>query len=116
MADNQATPIHTVLLTDDADNRVKAMESGIKASSVSEYIRSFKNDTALQDKIAFKTYDIDSSKAPLFPPHLTPSEVHSGIKNGKILQGSFYASRENYLEGTVNVEGYEKSVNMTIDS
>lgn len=46
----------------------------------------------------------------LYPPHLPPQQIHDGIKNGKILQGSFVASRDNYLEGSVNVEGYEKFV------
>lgn len=46
----------------------------------------------------------------LFPTHLTPAQIHDAIKGGKLLQGSFQASRENFLEGQVNVEGYEKPV------
>jgi hypothetical protein len=34
-------------------------------------------------------------------------QINSGVKSGKVLQGVFYLSRTNFLEGTVNVEGRE---------
>lgn len=73
-------------------------------------MKSLPDYPGLQDKLAHKNYDLESSKVSLFPPHLAPTEIHNGIKHGKLLQGSFMASRENYLEGSVNVEGYEKFV------
>lgn len=102
--------IRAILLTDDAGNRKKAQEDGILSCSVADYVKSLVDHPELQDKLAHKNYDLESSKVALFPPHLPPNEIHIGIKNGKILQGSFMASRENYLEGSVNVEGYDKFV------
>lgn len=124
--------IRTVLLTDDAGNREKAIASGLLACSgntkpptifllresmntvyvcaVSDYVKSLTDYPGLQDKLAHKNYDLESSKVSLFPPHLTPADIHERIKNGSLLQGAFQASRENYLEGSVNVEGYEKFV------
>ena len=46
----------------------------------------------------------------LYPEHLPPAQILSGIKSGKLLQGTFYASRENFLEGSVSVEGPEQSI------
>ena len=46
----------------------------------------------------------------LYPEHLPPAQILSGIKSGKLLQGTFYASRENFLEGSVSVEGQEQSI------
>jgi exosome complex exonuclease DIS3/RRP44 len=57
------------------------------------------------------TYELlTGGQEPLFPLHDTPSQIHEGIKSGKLLQGSFLASRENFLEGHVNVEGQDKMV------
>lgn len=78
--------------------------------TVNDYVKSLIDHPSLQDKIAFKNYEVESTKVSLFPPHLTPTEIHNGIKSGKLLQGTFLASTENYLEGSVNVEGYEKFV------
>lgn len=41
----------------------------------------------------------------LFPEHLPLSRIQAGIKSGSFLQGTFRASRDNYLEATVFVQG-----------
>lgn len=48
--------------------------------------------------------EITSSKV-LFPEHLPLSKIQAGIKSGSFLQGTFRASRDNYLEATVFVQG-----------
>ncbi len=48
--------------------------------------------------------EIASSKV-LFPEHLPLSRVQAGIKSGSFLQGTFRASRDNYLEATVFIQG-----------
>lgn len=48
--------------------------------------------------------EITSSKV-LFPEHLPLSRIQAGIKSGSFLQGTFRASRDNYLEATVFVQG-----------
>lgn len=79
--------------------------------SAPEYIGSLENAGFLLDKLSKKDYILDGEgRAPLFPPHLSPAQLHDGIKNGKYLQGSFLASRENFLEGSVNCESVEKFV------
>lgn len=102
--------VKVLLLTDDAENRKKAEAEGITAFSVGDYVRSLTESPYLQDKLSLKEYSNEKSSNPLYPPHLTLVQVHDGIKNGKLYQGSFAASRENYLEGSVNVECFEKPV------
>lgn len=46
-----------------------------------------------------------TSKKVLFAEHLPLSVIQTGIKNGSLLQGTFRASRDNYLEATVFVHG-----------
>lgn len=104
-----------VLLTDDKKNREKAIEDGILCCSVGDYVKAMDEHPTLQDKLSLKDYSMAGNKVAIFPPHLTITEIHDGIKSGKLLQGSFMASRENYLEGSVNVEGYEKFVSLTFN-
>lgn len=104
--------IRVVLLTDDKKNREKAVEEHILCSSVGDYVKALEKHPTLQDKLSHKDYSMEGHKVAIFPPHLTPNEIHEGIKSKKLLQGSFLASRENYLEGSINVEGYEKFVSI----
>lgn len=48
--------------------------------------------------------EIESGKI-IFSEHLPLSKLQQGIKSGTYLQGTFRASRENYLEATVWVHG-----------
>lgn len=107
---DEANAIRVILLTDDKKNREKAIEEGIICCSVRDYIKGVEKYPNLQDKLSLKDFSEDGKKEALFPPHLTPSQIHEGIKEGRLLQGSYQASRENYLEGYANVEGYEKQV------
>lgn len=75
-----------------------------------DYIASLENSSLLLDKLSKHSYTSDTQSRELFSCHLTPVEVHDGVSSGKLLQGTFLASRENFLEGNVNVEGREKPV------
>ncbi|XP_034175685.2 exosome complex exonuclease RRP44-like protein Dis3 [Osmia lignaria lignaria] len=100
----------TVLLTDDVRNRELAIAEGIPVLSMEDYVTSLENLGFLADKLCKKSYGTDSDGQTVFPCHLTPSELHEGIKNGKLLQGTFAISRENFLEGFVKVERAEKEI------
>ncbi|XP_017760739.1 PREDICTED: exosome complex exonuclease RRP44 [Eufriesea mexicana] len=108
--DIDGNKIKTILLTDDARNRELAEKEGIPTITMEDYILSLENSGFLVDKLCKKSYGIISDGPELFPCHFTPSEIHDGIKNRKLLQGTFTASRENFLEGFVNVDGVEKTI------
>lgn len=101
--------VRIVLLTDDANNRDKAQREGILSATVGDYIKSLSDSKHLEDKLSHRNF-ICEGKTALFPSHLTPSEILEGIKAKKLLQGSFQASRENFLEGQVNVEDRDKPI------
>lgn len=75
-----------------------------------EYIKHIKSNANLQDKLAKIDYHQKDNGKEFYPAHLTDVQIHSGIKFGKLQQGVFRASRENYLEGFVNVEGKDYTV------
>ncbi|XP_078045962.1 exosome complex exonuclease RRP44-like protein Dis3 [Augochlora pura] len=102
--------IKTVLLTDDANNRELAEKEGIPVLSMEDYVLSLENSSLLADKLCKRNYGVENNSKPFFPCHLTPVQLHDGIKSGKFLQGTFTVSRENFLEGYVKTEGREKSI------
>ncbi|KAI8129308.1 hypothetical protein FF38_13008 [Lucilia cuprina] len=99
-----------VLITDDAANKEKAEKEGILVATAEEYIKSLVDYPMLIDKLARKSFENEKESLPLFPVHLSPSEILEGIRNNRLLQGSFQASRENFLEGAVRVESYENPI------
>ncbi|XP_026331987.1 exosome complex exonuclease RRP44-like [Hyposmocoma kahamanoa] len=99
-----------VLLTDDENNRKIAQEEGIVCCSVKDYIENVTGFVGLIDKLSKNVMPESYSKDALYPAHLTPAQIHDGIRNGKLYQGTFYASRDNFLEGTANVNGFERSI------
>lgn len=69
------------------------------------------NNITLTDKLSNHSCMVEeTSKEPIFPPHLTPAQIHQGIKSGRLMQGTFFASNDNFLEGNVFVENHEKNV------
>ncbi|XP_038623740.1 exosome complex exonuclease RRP44 [Tachyglossus aculeatus] len=101
------SPPQVVLITNDRKNKEKAIEEGIPTYTCEEYIKSLIANPELVDRLACisdEKNEIESGKI-LFSEHLPLSKLQQGIKSGIYLQGTFRASRENYLEATVWVHG-----------
>ncbi|CAF0730016.1 unnamed protein product [Didymodactylos carnosus] len=102
-----------ILLTDDMANRDLARADGLHAFTLKEYIQSL-NRPELLDRLVLKeeSFDLEKNigkrKEIIFPEHITLSEIQRGLKSGKYLQGTYQASRENYLEANVFVQDSEK--------
>ncbi|KAG8452257.1 hypothetical protein GDO86_004164 [Hymenochirus boettgeri] len=98
--------IQVILVTNDRRNKEKAVEEGIVAYTCEEYIKSLTANPELVDRLAcvLDQNEIESGKV-IFPEHLPLSKLQQGIKSGTYLQGTFRASRDNYLEATVWVHG-----------
>lgn len=108
-------PPRVVLLTNDRANKQKATAAGIAAHTVLEYAQTMSNASHLLDRLAQTEDDAESSSSSrpakkLFPEHLALSVIQSGLKSGRYLQGAYQGSRENYLEGYVNVHSMEQWV------
>ncbi|XP_060878753.1 exosome complex exonuclease RRP44 [Metopolophium dirhodum] len=102
--------IKVLLLSSDEASKAKAINEGIPTMSLEQYVSGLNNVT-LTDKLSNHSCMVEeTSKEPIFPPHLTPAKIHQGIKAGKLMQGTFFASVDNFLEGNVFVEGQEKNI------
>ncbi|XP_071951446.1 exosome complex exonuclease RRP44-like isoform X2 [Antedon mediterranea] len=118
--DHQQDQVQVILLTNDQANREKAVEDGLQAYTIHEYVKSLTGKPELVDRLALITdneHKMDKVNADImvqgkvmFPEYVVSSELHAGIKSGKYLQGTFHASRENYKEGSVNVQDQDKAV------
>uniref|UniRef100_A0A8C0F7E9 Exosome complex exonuclease RRP44 n=1 Tax=Bubo bubo TaxID=30461 RepID=A0A8C0F7E9_BUBBB len=99
--------IQVIFLTNDRTNKEKALEEGITAYTCEEYIKSLTANPDLVDRLACVSdegKEIESGKI-IFPEHIPLSKLQQGIKSGIYLQGTYRASRDNYLEATVWVHG-----------
>lgn len=99
-----------VFITDDVANKEMAEKEGTLVATAEEYIKSLIDYPMLIDKYARKDIEKDRDTQPLFPVHLSMNEIIEGVRNQRLLQGPFQASRENYLEGSVSIEGFENPV------
>lgn len=103
-AENQP---QVIFITNDRKNKEKAVEEGIPAFTCEEYVKSLTANPELIDRLACLSEEgneIESGKI-IFSEHLPLSKLQQGIKSGIYLQGTFRASRENYLEATVWIHG-----------
>uniref|UniRef100_A0A8P4GG87 Exosome complex exonuclease RRP44 n=1 Tax=Dicentrarchus labrax TaxID=13489 RepID=A0A8P4GG87_DICLA len=103
-SESDAEGLKVVLLTNDQGNTQKAEESSLLVYKCMWSMFSIRGSTDPFKKLCVSTNEITSSKV-LFPEHLPLSRIQAGIKSGSFLQGSFRASRDNYLEATVFVQG-----------
>ncbi|XP_054715986.1 exosome complex exonuclease RRP44-like [Uloborus diversus] len=117
-----AKHIEVLLLTNDRENLRKAEEEGISAFTFADYVKSMKKYPTLIDKLSQINVHskndgeefLNSKEGYIYPEHLKLSVIQEGLKTGKITQGKFQASRENYLEGFVFVGGEDESDPKTI--
>lgn len=79
---------------------------------VQDYVLSLENAGFLMDKLSKREYSLNEGNQEYFPCHQSPTELYDGIKCGKLLQGTFLASRDNFLEGSVNIDSMEKLVSI----
>lgn len=85
---------------------------GLLTCSIKEYIESLEDCPTMLDKLNLIGSDgnPDINKKFLFPEHLSPMQINSGIRSKTLFQGVFYLSRTNFQEGTVNSEAFDKPV------
>ncbi|KAK4190516.1 putative mitotic control protein [Podospora australis] len=103
-----------VMLSNDRDNVRKAKQEGLNASSLADYVKQLKDGEKLLDMIP-ETEDRDmiKEKKPgdnLYPEYFSMSKMMTGVKSGLLHQGIFNVSPYNYLEGSIRVPAFPKSL------
>ena len=102
-----------VMLSDDKENLQKAKIEKIAASSLSGYVSQLDDADRFLDMInsSRQSQDARTGKVELlYPEYLSISKMMTGINAGTLHQGIFNVSPYNYLEGSVHVPAFDKSL------
>lgn len=104
-----------VMLSDDRDNLRKAREQGLHASSLRDHVRELEDGERLLDMIAESQSQAQggfkqASQQPIYPEYYSASRMMTGVKAGLLHQGIFNVSPYNYLEGSIKVPAFPKSL------
>ncbi|KAF2906133.1 hypothetical protein ILUMI_00049 [Ignelater luminosus] len=99
-----------VFITDDNANRQRALSENIISVSVKDYVTHLDKAQFLEDKLAKHDFHVKVDAEGLFPPHCSTFQIHNGIKESRLYQATYHASRDNYLEGFAMVDGFEDSI------
>ncbi|KAI9722268.1 MAG: hypothetical protein M1812_001740 [Candelaria pacifica] len=102
-----------VMLSDDKENLRKAGEEKLNACSLSNYVSGLEDADRLLDMISASRFDKGPKSGKeqlLYPEYISHSKTMTGIKAGTLHQGIFNVSPYNYLEGSVHVPTFDKSL------
>ena len=102
-----------VMLSDDKDNLRKAKAEKLDACSLRDYVSGLEDANRLLDMISASRQEHESRGAAaeqLYPDYYSMSKMTTGIRAGTLHQGIFNVSPYNYLEGSVRVPAFDKSL------
>ncbi len=102
-----------VMLSDDKENLRKAKAEKLSACSLSDYVSGLEGADRLLDMITASQQGTKSISTPaeqLYPDYFSLSKMMTGIRAGTLHQGIFNVSTYNYLEGSVHVPAFDKSL------
>ena len=102
-----------VMLSDDKENLRKAKVENLSACSLADYVSGLDDADRLLDMINVSRQSQDSRSTAaeqLYPSYYSLSRMMTGVRAGTLHQGVFNVSPYNYLEGSVHVPAFDKSL------
>lgn len=114
-----AGSVRILLITNDRENKRKAIEEGISAETVESYVRSLSRPDLLdllvhpasEDVIMVEVEDLRPSKRKIiYPEHKPLSEITTGIRCGIYHQGKLRVNRYNPFEAYVGSQSLSDEI------
>ena len=102
-----------IMLSDDKENLRKAKAEEISACSLAQYVSGLDDADRLLDMINASRQSQESrgtAAEQLYPDYYSLSKMITGVRAGTLHQGIFNVSPYNYLEGSVHVPAFDKSL------
>ena len=102
-----------VMLSDDKENLRKAKAEKLDACSLSDYVSGLEDADRLLDMISVSRQGQEARSGAaemLYPEYFSLSKMMTGIRASTLHQGIFNVSPYNYLEGSVHVPAFDKSL------
>lgn len=107
--DNSSTPIKIVFVCNDKDNRQKAIDEGIYAKSLVDYVDMLPNGEHLKELIPETNQTFgDIPQETKFQEYYSEARIMGGVKNKTLYKGILNISRYNFMEGSVQVSDFKK--------
>ncbi len=101
------------MLSDDRENLRKAKAEKLSACSLADYVSGLDDADRLLDMINVSRQSQESRNTAaeqLYPDYFSLSKMMTGVRAGTLHQGIFNVSPYNYLEGSVHVPAFDKSL------
>lgn len=102
-----------IMLSEDKENLRKAKAEKLSACSLADYVSGLNDADRLLDMINASRQGQESKSTAaeqLYPDYFTLSKLMTGVRAGTLHQGVFNVSPYNYLEGSVRVPAFDKSL------
>ena len=102
-----------IMLSDDKENLNKAKAEKLNACSLAQYVSGLDDADRLLDMINASRQGQESRSSAaeqLYPDYYSLSKIMTGVRAGTLHQGIFNVSPYNYLEGSVHVPAFDKSL------
>ena len=102
-----------IMLSDDKDNLRKAKAESLNACSLADYVSGLEDSDRLLDMINSSRQGQESrgiAAEQIYPEHFSLSKMMTGVRARTLHQGTFNVSTYNYLEGSVHVPAFDKSL------
>lgn len=102
-----------IMLSDDKENLKKAKAEKLNACSLAQYVSGLDDADRLLDMIHASRQGQESRSTAaeqLYPDYYSLSKMMTGVRAGSLHQGIFNVSPYNYLEGSVHVPAFDKSL------
>ncbi|KAJ2801400.1 exosome catalytic subunit dis3 [Coemansia guatemalensis] len=97
--------ITPVLVTNDEGNLRKALEDGVDACRMDEYLRVYSEHPELLDmmgSVSITDRKSEDSSWGGYPEYLSTVQVQAGLKASALVQGTLQIAPYNYLEGSIS--------------
>ena len=102
-----------IMLSDDKENLKKAKAEKLSACSLAQYVSGLDDADRLLDMINASRLGQEARSTAaeqLYPDYYSLSKMMTGVRAGTLHQGIFNVSPYNYLEGSVHVPAFDKSL------
>ena len=102
-----------VMLSDDHENLKKAKAEGAQAMNLRDYVSGLPDADRLLNMVASARENRaakDAKTGMLYPEYMSISAMLTGVKAGTLHQGIFNVSPYNYLEGSVHVPAFDRTL------
>lgn len=108
--------IKVILVTNDHANMILALQDGLLAKTLFDYVTILPNGQEiidsmpnLESSLNFSN-DQEAKSEFIYPEYYSTSRVMGGLKNGVLYQGPIQISEYNFLEGFISVPNFSKPI------